>query len=348
MPNIIPANDSRLTWCGVMSLEQGLGWTKPWRVPHQDLDLYAPGGSNLAVAAEKPSGVRLRFATNAESLTVGCEPLANPGSFDLVIDNEIVATSQFNAGATEVSFAHLSPGDKTIEVWLSPTVPVAVRHLELPDGADIIETTDDRLKWVTYGSSITHCGSAGSPATTWPSVVARGKNLNLTSLGYGGQCHADPLIARLIRDQPADFISIKMGINIYGQASLGPRAFRPAVLGTIATIRDGHPETPLAVCSPIWGHDRETRENAVGLTLQQMRVEVAEAVESFRRRGDDRIYYIDGLKLFDESMAEYMPDNLHPNATGYQLMGENFLKEVFAVQQISVGPSSRHGSGHDL
>ena len=68
-----------------------------------------------------------------------------------------------------------------------------------------------------------------------------------------------------------------------------------------------------------------------------MRVEVAEAVESFKRRGDENIYYIDGLKLFDASLAEYLPDNLHPDATGYEIMGENFLKEVFGVQGVRVG-----------
>lgn len=68
-----------------------------------------------------------------------------------------------------------------------------------------------------------------------------------------------------------------------------------------------------------------------------MRVEAAEAVEAFKRRSDDHIYYIDGLKLFDESLAEYLPDNLHPDATGYELMGQNFLEEVFTVQGVQVG-----------
>ena len=147
----------------------------------------------------------------------------------------------------------------------------------------------------------------------------------------------NPVPYAVIRCLPADFVSVKIGINIYGAASLGPRAFRPAVLGTIATIRDGHPHTPLAVCSPIWGHDRETAPNAVGLTLQQMRVEVAEAVEAFKKRGDDNIHYVDGLKLFDESLAEYLPDNLHPDATGYVRMGRNCLEEVFSVQGVQVG-----------
>ena len=334
--SVIPAADPHLTWCGVLSLEEGPGWTKPWRIPHGDVDLYSPGESGLAERAVMPSGVRVRFATDAEELVVGCEPLAADGCFDLCIDGQIAATAPYAAGATEVRFAGLPAGEKCLELWLSPAMPVALRHIELPDGARSAKSEDPRLKWVAYGSSITHCSNAGSPATTWPGVVARARDFNLTSLGYGGQCHADPFIARLIRDLPADFVSVKLGINIYGAASLGPRAFRPAVLGTIATIRDGHPHIPFAVCSPIWGHDRETTPNAVGLTLEQMRVEVAEAVESFKRRGDDNIYYIDGLKLFDESLAEYLPDNLHPDATGYERMGLNFLKEVFEEQGVQV------------
>ena len=338
---VIPAADPRLTWSGAISLEEGPGWVKPWRIPHEDQDLYSPGENGLAGRAEMPSGVRLRLATDAEELTVRCEPLAADGCFDLGIGGRIAATAPYAAGATEIRFEGLPAGEKPLEIWLSPAMPVALRQIELPGGSDCEKSQDTRPKWIAYGSSITHCRSAGSPAATWPGVVARARDFNLTSLGFGGQCHADPFIARLIRDLPADFVSVKVGINIYGADSLGPRAFRPAVLGTIATIRDGHPRTPLAVCSPIWSPDRESTPNAVGLTLQQMRVEVAEAVEAFRKRGDANIYYVDGLRLFDESLAEYLPDNLHPDATGYVRMGENFLEEVFGVQGVQAGTETR-------
>jgi lysophospholipase L1-like esterase len=67
-----------------------------------------------------------------------------------------------------------------------------------------------------------------------------------------------------------------------------------------------------------------------------MRIEVQEAVESFRRRGDANLYYVDGLTLFGKDLAHLLPDNLHPNAEGYRRMGENFLKEVFEVQGVVV------------
>ena len=64
MPTV-KANDPRLCWGGISSLEQGPNWTKPWRIPHEDQDLYSPGVSELAGRAETASGVRLRFATDA-------------------------------------------------------------------------------------------------------------------------------------------------------------------------------------------------------------------------------------------------------------------------------------------
>lgn len=336
MPTI-SATDNRLLWNGTASLEEGDDWVKPWRIPHRDQDLYSPGVSELAGRAEMASGVRIRFASDASELTLHTEPLVEEGNFDLYADDAFVGTASFTAGQTTTHFSDLPPGDKTLELWLSQAIPVAVRTIEIPEGSDISRSEDTRLKWVTYGSSISHCRTAGSPSFTWPGVVARGKNFNLTSFGFGGQCHADPMMARLIRDREADFLSVKIGINIYGGSSLGPRAFRPAIIGTIATIREGHPNTPFAVCSPIWGHDREDTPNTVGLTLQQMRVEIQEAVASFQKRGDHNLYYIDGLKLFDQDLAHRLPDNLHPDAEGYRLMGENFLKEAFEVQGIKVG-----------
>ena len=132
---VISANDPRLIWSGTLSLKEGLGWVKPWRIPHGDVDLYSPGESGLAGRAEMPSGVRVRLATDAEELVVGCEPLAEDGRFDLCIGGEIAATASYPAGATEVRFEGLPTGEKSVEIWLSPAMPVAVRHIALPEGS---------------------------------------------------------------------------------------------------------------------------------------------------------------------------------------------------------------------
>ena len=333
---IIANDDKRLQWNGAVSLERADGWVRPWRLPHEALDLYAPGDSPLREKAECPAGIRLCLRTDADTLRLAVAPMPAAGNTDLYADGELVETLEFAAGQESLSFDGLPAGEKDLELWLSQTVPFGLGHIEVPDGSLVAQSRDARPRWVTYGSSITHCGAAASPSFTWPAVVARKMGFNLTSMGYGGQCHADPMLARLIRDTPADFVSLKLGINIYGNGSLNPRSFRPAVIGSIATVRDGHPHIPLVVCSPIWSPPREAEKNAVGFTLAQMRLEVEAAVEAFKAHGDGAIHYVDGLRLFDESLAEHLPDDLHPSAQGYQLMGENFARVVFEEIGVEV------------
>ena len=213
-------------------------------------------------------------------------------------------------------------------MWLPHFAPVRVRGLELDDGASAEPAGDGGPRWLTYGSSITHCRSAPGPSKTWPAIVARARGLDLTCLGYGGNCHLEPMVARIMRDLPADYLSMKVGINVYGASSLSHRTFRAAVVGFARTLRDGHPDTPLVVASPIASPPRERVPNAVGFTLEAMREEVAEAVESLRAHGDRNIHYVDGRRLFGDDLAHLLPDGLHPNAEGYQRLARNFIREV--------------------
>ena len=40
------------------------------------------------------------------------------------------------------------------------------------------------------------------------------------------------------------------------------------------------------------------------------------------------VYYFDGLKLFGSECADLLPDDLHPNAEGYKILGHNFLRQI--------------------
>jgi lysophospholipase L1-like esterase len=246
---------------------------------------------------------------------------------DVCVDGVLHASVPL-AGRESFAVLDLPAGEKAIELWLPQFGRFRLLELTLDDGATLSPFADRRRRWLTYGSSITQCRDAASPTLTWPAIVARDRDLNLTCLGYGGQCHLDPMIARLIRDQPADYISICAGINIYGGASLGPRTFLPALIGTVRTIREWHPETPLALISPIFSPSRETTPNAAGMTLQAYRDDVAAAVEALESRGDTQIFYVDGLSLFGPDLAEHLPDGLHPDTVGYRHLAENFLRVV--------------------
>ena len=185
---------------------------------------------------------------------------------------------------------------------------------------------------------------AAEPGLIWPAVAARAAGVTLQSLGFGGQCHLDQFVARTMRDAECDVMSIKTGINIINMDSMRERVFTPALHGFLDTIREGKPDTPIIVISPIFcpsaeNHPGPTVPNEAGkfvtlkgheeirngcLTLTRVREVIADVVERRRSAGDQNLRYLDGLSLFGSSDASDLPDDLHPNGEGYIRMGERF------------------------
>ena len=325
MPLSIRPDDPRITWQGAISVEHTDEWSMPWRIPFEDRALYPPDA--LRERGSMPAGVRMSFRSDTDAVGGSIEPPEESSKIDLYCDGQFLGSSELT-GQRIFQFQGLPAEEKLVELWLPQYVQFRLNGLELASRATISPYEDSRPHWVTYGSSITHCRAAESPSLTWPAIVARKHGLNLTCLGYGGNCHLEPMVARMIRDLPADFLSIKAGINIYGSGSLNPRTFIPTIIGFVQIIREKHPETPLAVISPIFSAFRETNPNAVGFTLAAMREEVAEAVKLMSDAGDSNIHYVDGLKLFGPDLAHLLPDELHPDAEGYKIMGEKFVEHV--------------------
>lgn len=327
MPNAIDANDSRISWQGAISLQRTGEWVMPWRIPHELRGLFP--SEALQERAAMPAGVRISFLSDTTSIAVQIELHAEDiQKLDIYCDGDLHGSVALAGGSETVRVDGLPQKDKLIELWLPQHGIIKIRSIELDDGASLAPFEDTRPKWVTYGSSITHCGAAESPSLTWPAIVARESGLNLTCLGYGGNCHLEPMLARMIRELPADFLSMKVGINIYGSASLNERTFRAAIIGFVQIIREKHPDTPFAVISSIYSPPRETELNAVGFSLRDMREEVSEAVEALKAHGDGNMYYVDGLNLFGAEHAHMLPDELHPDSEGYKILAQNFLKEV--------------------
>lgn len=185
---------------------------------------------------------------------------------------------------------------------------------------------------------------------TWPAVAARLGGVALQNLGFGGNCHLDPFVARTIRDQPADRISLKIGINIVNMDSMRERVFEPALHGFLDTIREGKPDTPILVISPIFCPSAENNPGPTvpgddgkfktlpgyealrvgSMSLSRMREIIETIIEARHKAGDLHLSYLNGLELFGPDDAGDLPDDLHPNPTGYIRIGERFNAAVFA------------------
>lgn len=314
----------QLTWQGAVSLQKTEDWIMPWRTPHPSHVLFP---EPLLERSAMPAGVRISFRSNTTQVSGSIVPQNENGILDLCCDGELIDAIDLKQKES-FTFKGLSDGEKLIELWLPQFGQFQLRSLEIDDNATLEAFTDTRPRWITYGSSITQCRAAASPTQTWPAVVARTHGLNLTCLGYGGQCHLDAMVARMIRDLPADYISMCLGINIQGASSLGPRAFRPAIIGAVQIIREKHPDIPIVLMSPICCPPREENPNTVGFHLKKMREEVQAAAEALQAHGDAQIHYVDGLSVFGADFVHLLPDDLHPDAEGYRVMGKNFANVV--------------------
>lgn len=358
--------DVEPTGQGGVRLRRLPGWTR-----QQILD------PALRFVCTMPSGARIELVTDSTTievdalltfLQVGDQPIV-PAVFDLVVDGQLVGSRQFDDGrvihtdpatlamdvrrgpASTVHFDSLAPAMKHLQLWLPQGAAFELRGIRLDDDARIEAPPITGPRWVHYGSSISHCMEADRPTGVWPVVAARLAGADLQSLGFGGQCHLDQYVARTIRDLDIDLISLKVGINVVNGDTMRERTFLSAAQGFLDTVRDGHPDTPIAVITPIICPEAEDRPGptvpgpdgrfrtverpvALGvgaLTLQRIRTLLADVVGARQDAGDKNLHLVDGLSLFGPDDVGDLPDGLHPNPAGYLRMGERFAAMAFTA-----------------
>jgi GDSL-like lipase/acylhydrolase family protein/salicyl acyltransferaes SsfX3-like protein len=363
---------------GAVELEETEHGLLPHRLPAWARDQCDDG--QLLMAESQPAGVRLVFRTSATEVELDAHRVVTnyqgvpprPDCFyDLCVDGELTAQMSitggdevvldFSGGAERragptgtVRFVGLPERDKLVELWLPWS---ETTHLvELRTDAPVRPAPVERRVWLHHGSSISQGSVAESPSTTWPVLAAQQGGVELVNLGLAGSALLDPFTARTMRDTAADVVSVKIGINLTNLDLMRRRAFGPAVHGFLDTIREGHPDVPLLVVSPLLCpiHEEtpgpgtfdveafgegEVRFLATGdpdgvkagqLTLQVIRAELARIVTQ-RAETDPAIHYLDGLELYGEADHARLPlpDALHPDAETHRLIGRRFAETAF-------------------
>jgi lysophospholipase L1-like esterase len=328
---------------GEVDLRHRPGAVQPVRFPLEDLTFLDPFTRWVASCS---AGVRLRMITDSRSLRLASTQRQAVGSdrqasYELYVDGRFWARKPAEGGArltaegrtegderASVAFDDLPAGEKTLELWLPPTATVSITGLELDDGAHWAAWPDLRPRLVFHGSSISHCMEADGSSGAWPAVASGLADMAHLNLGWAGSCLLSGLAARAIRDQRADGIVLKLGINVYSEGMLKERTFLDSAHSMISIIREKHPTTPLIIVSPIYSASRESEGSAGGPSLTRMRELLEGVVETRTKAGDRAIRYLSGLTLFNEADAPDLPDDLHPNAAGYRRMGERFYATV--------------------
>lgn len=328
--------DPRLGLRGLSELAAEGDWWRPSRLPLAGGSYLHP---DLRQMSDMPAGGVLRFFTDASELELSaCVTLPGPmdfdpapydptpSPFDVFVEDELVARETLSGeGTIRVSL----PGTRVaVAVWLPHFATTLLGRVRLRD-VDVLEAAAPQTtRWIAYGSSITHCRDVPGPSETWPALVGRARGWEVVNLGFAGQCLLDPAVARYIRDCDADGISVCLGINVFGRHSFYERTLLPAIIGFLETIRDGHPTTPLFVCSPIASPARELLSNGAGLRLAQIRQIVEQSAGVLQAAGDANLHVVNGLDLIGSGDSDLLPDGLHPGPEGYRQLAERLGRRL--------------------
>lgn len=363
---------------GAVEIEETAAGLLPHRLPAR-ARRQIPDTFMVQTSAES-AGVRLAIRTAADvlELDVRARRLAAdtttplpPAVYELTEGADLVASAEAPAGwrylftfddpsgdivpgpDVTVRFTGLGTGaERDLELWLPYYDRVELLGLRADAPVSALPEPA-ALRWVHHGSSISHGYRATTTTGTWPVVAALRAGVSLTNLSFSGNAMLDPFTARTVRDTPADLISLKTGVNLVSGDVMRMRAFRPALEGFLDTIREGHPETPIVVMSPIWCEPVEylagpttqdparseewsiatgtEADVAAGkLSLRAIRAATESIVDRRRDEGDPNLRYLDGLSLYGgtDAAAMPLPDNLHPGADVQRLIGLRFADRV--------------------
>lgn len=363
--------DSAIEAVGALGFDrEGEGWVTPRRLPDWTRTQFADAGMERYVRF--PSGVRLRFTTSAQIISLevrvsklvitGISEQLRPAAFDLLIngiENKTVTAENGNilrltatapavfaetleVGETDLLiFDGLGESEKEIEIWFPTSAIVEVRKV-FSDKEITRSKKETRKSWLHYGSSISQCSEAVRPMDAWPMRASQLLNLDLRNFGLAGECQLDGFVARTMANLQADFISLKLGVNVVNADSMRERAFIPAVHNFLDILRERHSSTPILIISSItcpfheecpgptmidgsrlFGQERSPELAAGALTLARTRTLLENIVKI---RNDVNLHYMNGLELFNNLDQAHLPDNLHPDSVGYRMMGERFAR----------------------
>lgn len=211
------------------------GWVSFSRLPLWTWKQF--GVSGLHRWTRFPSGVRLRFATEATTIAlevhvmpltiarvieepkvarfdlvvdgreVATQPATKGGQIRLEMDGPLVTSEKFIRGEGEdVLFSDLVPQMKEIEIWLPAGAMVELRTIAA-NSPIYPPALRSKKRWVHYGSSISQCAETERPLDIWSVHASRLLGLDIRNLGLAGEAHLDGFVARTIAHTPADFIS---------------------------------------------------------------------------------------------------------------------------------------------
>lgn len=274
--------------------------------------------------AQQPSGGRIRFRT--DSTTVGVTA-RNPGfsnmhhmpsvgenGFDLYVNGEYLGSAWPDAKGQIAKTWRVGrePLPRDITLYLPLYKPVTLEAITLETGARLERPTPYRIPKpvVYYGSSITQGGCASNPGGSCQAILERRLNADFVNLGFSGNGMGEPALAEAITELDPSCIVL----DFWGNPSAAQ--FATALPAFVEILRQRRPRVPILVTSPFY-FPAEATDPDIAREQAAKRETARQLVQQRRDRGDDRIEFVDGLKMLGRDQTLGLVDGVHCNSLGF-------------------------------
>jgi lysophospholipase L1-like esterase len=283
--------------------------------------------------AQLPVTVRIELVGDAEAVDIGyttaTDDLGYRGdgagrTFTLWRAGKLVDEEKAELGKGHVRLALGGwPGDERAIVYLPEGMKPTIGAIS-GVGGRVEPAPHDQRRWMAYGDSVAEGWVASGPALAWPAIAGRTYALDVANLGYAGAARGEVASAEQIAALDADVISITHGTNCWTRTPHSADMMRAAVGAFIDVVRQGHPETPIVVASPVLRPDAETTPNRLGATLRDLRA----AMEDAASQRD--VVLIPGADLIG---PDNLADGIHPDDDGHRILADVIGAEVAKAVQ---------------
>jgi lysophospholipase L1-like esterase len=197
-----------------------------------------------------------------------------------------------------------------------------------------VEPAPRQPRWLAYGDSIVEGWVASGPAGAWPAVAGRVHGLDVVNLGYAGAARGEIASAEQLASLDAAVVSISHGTNCWTRVPFSEEMFRAQTDAFLTIVRDGHPDTPVVVTSPVVRPDAEGQPNRLGATLADLRRAMEEVTLERIAAGDERLVLVEGGSVLS---AADLPDGIHPGDEGHRILASTFGRAVAAALSGGIG-----------
>jgi len=303
-----------------------------WILPRYPRNVYETLGSPGFLTAQESTGVELRFVTDARHLRVFVESLER--NTEVTVFKGDYHHAGYTLAAGTVQCLHLTPPDHFAKVR-----PDALRQSFHPDvwrivfdrgtmifhgidtfGAAIRPPRPDEkpaLRWLAYGSSITHSSRNG-----YPHRAAHLLKVDVQNKGLSGSCYIEPTAAEFIAAGcDWDFATLELGVNL--RATHTPEEFRQRAHHLVSRCTGAKPGRPVvlitifqnAACNLIEPDAVSANQDAFNQILRDIA----------REFSDRHVRLVEGTDIVDD-LSCLTSDLLHPNDFGHARMAENLAR----------------------